>query len=173
MADVLTPVEDISLVSAEAVDRRDATDVGWFDGTFQHKRALMKVTFASRTNLYEYTNRFEFNITTRTFMCHDGEHNEARELGGDLKVFGNRGLVDAYIGSLKESLPEYHYRIYIGIRRDAPLGRQTLLYDLRASPQDVCFFIRGGNMIGGTFVSNTIHIPKEAISAAILRPRVH
>lgn len=42
-------------------------------------------------------------------------------------------------------------------------------YDLELYREDVCFALRGGNILGAGYVSNVIHIPAAAIRAALDR----
>jgi hypothetical protein len=52
---------------------------------------------------------------------------------------------------------------------DPPTRTGRPAYDLREAPVDLCFHLRGGNMLMAHYVSNTVRIPAAMIRAALDR----
>lgn len=60
----------------------------------------------------------------------------------------------------------YYFFLDVLRKKIVPSKPPIEAYDLRQALVDVCFYLRGGNHIGG-YWSNTVTIPKEVIASAL------
>lgn len=66
----------------------------------------------------------------------------------------------------------FTYATYVGVARQAvtPSIPPEVSYDLRIRPEDICFYVAGGNATPFGFKSNIVRVPKDAIFAALSVP---
>lgn len=78
------------------------------------------------------------------------------------QVSGNVPITNPATGS------KFLYSTYLNLHRDAvPSIPQQTAFDLRDEPEDVCFYVSGGNGTHFGLKSNVVMIPKNAIAAAL------
>jgi hypothetical protein len=76
-------------------------------------------------------------------------------------------------GPIQESVEDLGqpiiYDIFLAVARQAvtPSNPPQISFDLRRLPEDVCFYLRGGNGGPFGFKSNVVTIPKGAIAATL------
>ncbi len=131
--------------------------------------ALLLIRLSGGYDLNQFARAHEYNIFNEVTLCTKGDVDPSKDLQNYPYLYDTQGMVNAnrQESESKPGQAEHVYFIYVAIVPAALRGQQTFYYDLRARPQDVCARVRGGNMIGQTFVSNTIVIPSSAIAAAL------
>ena len=67
-----------------------------------------------------------------------------------------------------DGAPTPYYFYFSAARDESGLSDPPLKgFDLLRMPEDVCFYLSGGNSLGFGYRSNKVRIPKEAIAAAL------
>ncbi len=127
------------------------------------------VVFSSEQDLVEYAKDHEFNIGNDTSFCRDGAFDTLQPLQGNPYVFDDFGKVDAFQRERSRSShpAPYFYRVFIRLKSISLAGQKIAPYDLAANPADICLRIRGGNMSGAKFTSNTIVVSRDAVVRAL------
>jgi hypothetical protein len=170
-------VEGFKLESIQIVDLRRQVEIEWLSSEPRPMKALISATFSTDVDLEAYSRRYDFNVGQDVGVCQEKSTaiNRSKSLSYYSGVYDSFGEVNSRrkVVSPPDSSPTYLYHVYIDVMFERPglfrepVGSQAFLYDLRKHPEDVCVQIRGGNMMGMTFRSNTVMIPKEDIAAAI------
>jgi hypothetical protein len=127
----------------------------------------VRVSFSTDVKLVELVKDNEYNIGNAISLCSDGKFDSTKILQGGIYDFNDSGLVDAYRAT-QLSPDVYYFDVYL---KSVPLAGKpnTFIYDLHYQPEDICFYLRGGNMIGQTIHSNTAILPKELLRDALSR----
>lgn len=163
-------LHNLKLASVNTIDRNQPADVASGIESPWPDRPVLVVNFTAERDLAAYAKQYEYNIGNDMSFCQDDEMDVFRELQNDPYIFDAAGKVDAY---RKNSFPKFSapdsvtYHIYVAIKPVQLAGRTIFDYDLRSNPEDICIQLRGGNMLGDTFTSNIIVVPKAAIIAAL------
>jgi hypothetical protein len=87
--------------------------------------------------------------------------------GNDPELLKNYGLSMKRTFYVYLSVSHYEYPNISHISGESP----ALLYNLEEQPENVCLRVRGGTMLGQSFISNIVFIPKEAIANALAAAR--
>lgn len=164
-------VHDVNVVAVDVVN----------DPTYHPPRErLIKVTFSSRRNLFQYQQNYWWLVGGEFHRCENGspKGHKLSSFGPDWRNLDvSTASADDYARILHELRKEetHLYDAYLRIRNDRikdPLtsNPEIALYDLEKDPQDVCYQVLGGGL-WGHFRSNIAPIPKEAIVSAFERAR--
>jgi hypothetical protein len=182
---VTTAIRDIELVSLEAADYHTQAEIptlsasGFTQFTDDESlrfgpgnpyedrphRLILKVQFMTNVDLPKFVGKNGYSLGARAFFC---------DRPGDpaflsyISVY-RRGIdvasrrIDPIVGGAPQALSTY----YFFMNTVAPSTvRARVSYDLRQDPQDVCFYLSGGNPPTG-FRSNVATISKDAIALAL------
>lgn len=166
----------LSYLDRDLFDGIHAHEVSKPSGAEQNLTEVLKVSFYSKTNLFEVRRDNGYNI--------GGEASSCKPING--------GLIDIPIGYVywrgysvntkfediplsERSSPELaagqviSYEVYALVRRDASVAARTQkpTYDLQRAPFDLCLRVHGGNMMGMEFTSNVVQVPQDQISSAL------
>jgi hypothetical protein len=161
-------LHDLKIVSAEFVDLKDRPDAVWLGVGLRPSRPLAMVTFTTKTNLIEFARRYDYNIVEGASFCSGNGVDEAKKLQEDSSVYDLDGRIDMTRRDSRASPGVYH--IYLDVTPMKFAGHPSpFAYDLRHQPEDVCIEVRGGNMLGRTFVSNVMIVSKDLLSAVASR----
>ncbi len=170
---VSTSASDVALQSVEVVDLQQQSEL--HPPTLQYPKPthLLKVTFATMNNLAQYARANEFTVGNQTYFC--DEQRDDDNLANPYVYADGVNLDEYAVGSRPppEGRGPWTYYIFIYVQRERPresafAGKPPLeAYDLRQAPKDVCFQLRGGDMLGFSHRSNVVKIPREAIAAAL------
>lgn len=107
-------------------------------------------------------------LGTRAYFCDHPNDNavlsEVRIYFRDQQVSGNAEILNPGPSGL------FTYSTYIGVARQAvtPSNPPEVSYDLRQHPEDIFFYVSGGNTSPFGFKSNVVTLPKEAIATALV-----
>jgi hypothetical protein len=143
--------------------------------TLSYRPRVLKVTFSSKTNIEELLWMNGWVTGIEVYFCWYGRL--GTWLGPRAYYFGDHAVGD---GTLFEVLnpPDtvggvHHYETYVYAQGDetAYTPDSPGAFNLRGEPRDVCIHLRGGGKLSA-YDSNTVVIPKEAISAAFRDGRV-
>jgi hypothetical protein len=166
-------VHDVNVVAVEVVD----------DPLYHPPRdRVLKVTFSTRRNLFQYNQDYGWLVFSTISGCESGSLKEPELVAGgtfwrnlDVDLTG-KDEKDEY-ARIKDELKrsETHlYHTFLNIRNEDIVikgGKPTAFpYDLEKDPQDVCYQLSGGQL-WGHFRSNVAPIPKEMIASAFQRAR--
>ena len=184
-----TAPRDLAFVSVEAVDRYDHSEIpapsaAGYTGFLTDQeivryglgnpyeepkhQLLFKATFTTGTNLARFVRENGYNLGAHAYFC--GQEGE--------EVF--MSFVNVYWRGINVARPGDDpsqeideggeqptiYYFFLGVVRDTPFSPTERRYDLRRHPEDVCFYLSGGNAPFG-FRSHVVTIPKETIAAAL------
>jgi len=160
-------VHDVNVVNVEVVND---------PFTAPPPERVIKVTFSSRRNLFQYHQNYWWHVFSEFYRCENGSLK-----GPPLLSFGpdwrnldvSTASADDYARILDELRKEetHLYDTYLRIRNDrisSSPKNEMALYDLEKDPHDVCYQLLGGGL-WGHFRSNIAPIPKEAITSAFER----
>jgi hypothetical protein len=185
---------DLALISVQAVDWHDQDEmpgpgaspvlgmVNSHDiertgqsvtGREKPHRPLLKIEFTSATNLSQFVIEHSYNLGNTAFLC-DRPSDRLTLSFSYVFWHGVRlGLQEADpIPRAKESSTEpVTYYIFIDVAdkerlQDRPPQKA---FDLRQNPENVCFYVRGGNESGRGYKSNVVVVSKDAIAAALTK----
>jgi hypothetical protein len=162
---------DLKFISIQVVDQNGPPDRRGADEQLIRGRPYLAIRVSTEQDLGEYAKQHEFNITNSVAACKGNQLDQKIELQNDPYVYDSYGKVDAFRSTPPKAAGERQgrstYVIYAAVQATPLAGRDVFLYDLQKNPQDICFQLQGGNMSGGTFVSNVVSIPKVALIEAL------
>jgi hypothetical protein len=172
-------LNDLRFVSVEVIVVQEHPEIEWV--TFQPSEIprleLVEVSFSSSEDLVKLAKRAEYNVGGDARLCESDKKRPTR-INAAYVYWGNV-VVDQYMNNdvyaklsrQRTSGGSFIYRVYFSIK--LPETKEGLYqspaYDLLNVPADICFHVRGGNMLGMSFVSNEVVISKESIEAAFRR----
>jgi hypothetical protein len=165
-------VDDLHVVSVSV------TDCAGVAGQQLCDSPVLEVCMSTKADLVSASLKYELNIfNTSSVDCGDGVRQRSA-VHGYRTVFWN-GYDTSSLGAgprvaeyRSSDQPDNRYYIYVpimqqggssGVSGDWPQWQ----YDLAEKPVDICISIRGRDMIGMGFTSNTVIISRDAISRAI------
>lgn len=136
-------------------------------------RPLLKIEFTSTTNLSKFVIVNSYNLGNTAFLC-DRRKDSAGLSFPDIYWHGIR------LGEHEFDPIERHsdaagapitYYIFIDVAREkvVPSKPPREGFDLRQNPENVCFYLAGGNESGRGYRSNMVTIPKDVIAAALAK----
>lgn len=130
-------------------------------------RPTLKIEFSSATNLARFAVENSWSLGSTAFFC------ERQKTFSDISfpwVFWRGARLDRLepdpIGTALGSRISYYLFVDVAREKIVPSNPPVEAYDLRQAPEDVCFYLRGGNT-GFGYRSNTVTVSKEAIAAAL------
>lgn len=163
---------DLHGLKLDSVKTVPASDVPRFVSLARANRPgalYLDVRFSAERDLSNYADEYGYNIFADASVCRDGQIDVSKLLRSDVWVYDGLGMIEARreIDPTNSVLPIYHLYIDTG---SVPLASGPVFeYNFRRDPEDVCVKLRGGNMLGDSFTSNTFMIPKAAIAEAMHR----
>jgi hypothetical protein len=138
-------------------------------------RPAIRIEFTMTGNLQKIATKSEFHIGVDASFCSNGEYDERRSISAFPALHDSLGEVDAYRGDPTKGPatgPQGSYFFYVEtLSRYTPRAVRSTTTDFATNTRDVCFFVRGGNILGTAFRSNTVVVPAAALAAAIKSPR--
>ena len=154
------------------VSNRDLVSKGQsITGGEKSHRLLLKVEFTSTTNLSKFVIENSYNLGNETFFC---DRQKASPFMSYPFVFWynirlGEHEADPIAQQSEAARGPITYYIFIDVARKkvVPSNPPQGGFDLRQKPEDVCFYVRGGNESGRGYRSNTVMIPRDAIVAAL------
>ena len=166
---------DLRFLATKAVLLEEQPEIGAPSG--RPSRMMIRVDFTTSENLQKIAKEFEYNIGNDTSFCTNGQYDDAMSFGWLHDVYDKFGQIEAYRERASSSdagtAPAITYHLYFEVMSDGKhyvlleKNKKPIAYDLRKQPADVCFWIRGGNMVGDHFRSNTVVVPAAELSKAI------
>ncbi|CCD94453.1 conserved exported hypothetical protein [Bradyrhizobium sp. ORS 375] len=164
-------LDDVKVKAIEFVDDVDKADIG----PMGHRpRPMIKVTLSSDEDLRDYTRR-GFHVGVNVGVCLEGSFtvDETKNLLGAY-VYDASGKINGRQEQLPWGASEYTYHFYFNVAfkklfQPTPGQPPSFSWNLRTKPEDVCFVIRGGTMLGTGFGTNPMMIPATDIAEAIAR----
>jgi hypothetical protein len=177
--------DDLALSSVAAVNSEDLSEYPW-SSELLHPPAeeMLRVDFATRYDLFHAAH--EYSIWNRVDFCKPDTDVYNSGVNWNLHVYWNKlnlDDLDAYaknpeLAKLYNSSTTRTFYVYIAVSHyESPnishiSGEPpALLYNLEEQPENVCLRVEGGTMLGQSFRSNTVFIPKEAIANALTAAR--
>jgi hypothetical protein len=180
--------DDLTFASVSVIYSKDRTDDTWplrVPGSPINEK-LLRIDFTTKFDLFYAASGRHYNIWNRMDFCHPETNVYNSGVSWHPGVYWN-GIdvtdTDAYLKQ-PEVLKAYgsttmrtfyaylsasHYRFpntphFFG---EPP----PLLYNLDDRPEDVCLRVSGGKMLGSSFQSNIVFIPRAAIANALATAR--
>jgi hypothetical protein len=168
----VSDVRDLRLWAVSTANLQSQPEIVWYGGNPRPSIELLRVEFLSSVNLMERAHAHEFNVGTKIWFCDDGPDKFSFGIGHFPYLYAGNSYVSSTATDKLEASKsdEFLYHLYLQVARKADLnglGETEPAYDLRTNPRDLCLTIHGGNMIGGSFDSTVLRVPKEAISEAV------
>lgn len=166
----LSPGPDLHGLKLSSVKVVSASDVVGF--LLLAKKAppdkrFLDVHLSAERDLIKYAKQYEYNILNETSLCREGQLDPSKQLQNDSYVYDRLGVVEAVRKADDGGQDQAGYDLYIAVQSVPLASGQVFEYNLQRDPQDVCVRLRGGNMLGDSFTSNTIVIPKAVIAEAM------
>ena len=134
-------------------------------------RPLLKIEFTSATNLSQFVTEHSYNLGNTAFLCKRPEDRVTLSFSYIFWRGIRLGLREAdpirQRGEVVEAPITYYIFIDVADKerpQDIPPQKG---FDLREKPEDVCFYLRGGNNWGRGYKSNVLIVPKSAIAASL------
>ncbi|TVQ83810.1 MAG: hypothetical protein EA357_05140 [Micavibrio sp.] len=168
-------IKDIKLVSVEVVSiKHKPSSIGYdeiqWDGHGDIPRQKLKIRFSTKTDISVLAATQGYHTGIEAFFC-ELQNEVQTGLRGHYIYLGDE-IVSTRGPKLQENMKRpaiYHAYLSLHRREETNPSIASPAYDLRTDPDDICFRVRGGNMIGMTFHSNTVVIPKEAVVEALAK----
>ena len=163
---------DLTFRSAREVDWRDQAEMPGAKGLKGGEKGfkpLIKVEFTSGTNLLNFARTNSYTVLGEAFFCARPDDYVRLSF---VDVYSRGARVDGLErGETEADAAQGGATYYIflnvaGLARPSDIPPQKA-FDLRQHAEDVCFYVRGGNVTGSGYKSNTVVVPKEAIAAAL------
>lgn len=136
------------------------------------QNAFVDVTFSADRDLIAYSDEYDHSLYAEASRCTGGAFDASKLVRVQSYFHKWNGEVDDRSEPPQAGAPGiWRYRISLNLAAHVvPTDASDAFdYDLRAQPQDVCIHIRGAQMLGRSYVSNTLVIPKAAIAEAIAK----
>jgi hypothetical protein len=129
-------------------------------------RFFLRVDFHSTVDFQAVANR-EALVSVHTFFC--GRRDDFVVLGAPTVYFGGSPIHANELPKPQKPVGGYTYAFYLNpVRRENRSSNPPQMgFDLRVSPENVCFYVTGSGTTGLIYTSTTAVVPKEAIVAAI------
>jgi hypothetical protein len=159
----------VGMVNSRDLERAGQSVTG---GDKPH-RPLLKIEFTSATDLSKFVIENSYNLGNAAFFCD-------REKGSPYMsypaIFWRGVRLGEHEANPIERRSEpanapiiYYFFLHIALPKIVPSNPPQNGFDLRQKPEDVCFYVRGGNESGSGYRSNTVAIPKDVIVAALAK----
>lgn len=131
------------------------------------ERLLLRVEFHSNVDLQAIANR-DAVIFLHSYFC--SHQNDFAVLSAPTVYFHGIPIhAESMPHSTDPSSQGFTYYFYLNaVRRENRASKPMEMgFDLRVTPEDVCFYVTGSGALGLIYTSSTVVVPKEAIVAAI------
>lgn len=173
---------DLRADLVEIVDRRDPNErrLKYWEGSSPYLypgtrvaaallfRLSSRIEPASIARVYQFSNFF-----SEAGFCQDGQFPPVPDAQSGGYAYYNGDFIDSTVTQTPD--PDGLFRVYVSIpvrayltSRDRNAPRPGPVdYDLRQNPRDICVRLRGNQMTGLRWSSNTAIIPASAIRQAI------
>jgi hypothetical protein len=167
------PSVELQLVSVDVLRERQLpqSDKDWPSGTFSSP--LIRVTFASRSDLADLATRWHYTVSNTTTTCPESGAGHSREIEGFPYVFDQYRWINEYERPRSSrgtsTADSILYHIYF---EPAQIGIFPYSYDLISDPRDICFFVHGASWYA-RITSNTVVIPKRVLVDALSRAHLN
>jgi hypothetical protein len=161
---------DLTFISAQEVDWLNQSEMRAperANGGKKVHRPLLKVEFSSYANLFKFVNNYP--VGNDSFFC-DRPRDPTRISFPSVYFQGIHIWWPDDRRSEEQLAPgPVTYYVFLDVAKperpkDIPPQKA---YDLRQRPENVCFYLSGGNISGRGYRSNLVMVPKEAIAAAL------
>lgn len=171
------PVNDLTLVSVDVVAQSDIPkhDKWWDEGIITEP--LVRVTFSSSYDFQRLARRWNYYIGQQTAYCDGNGPDRQNQIKGFPDVYDHIGRVNEYAERESSADPRGRilYHVYFDAERHGNVNFKP--YDLIHEPHDICIQMNGHNEIAGEipavrFRSNVLVIPKEVLTAALVRAKM-
>lgn len=160
---------DLRLHSVQAIRSAD-TKIAW-----GQPQMLLRVNFLSIVNLQQLADDYGFLVANRASMGCGAKYEVLRSrrlslsgvfFGSDLEVTPDGTDLSA---SPSPNQPVMYYTLFpikgrVLNEEENDLGSP---YDFERQPDDICLQVVGGDMVGRSFASNILKIPREVIVVAL------
>jgi hypothetical protein len=163
----------LNFVSASVVNLQDQSEIEWLGGDHRPSDELLKITFSSSIDLGEIARRYDYHVSTKIYFCEDGADKYKNGIARYSDVYSNQRVV-AYDmkreAGQRTTHQQFLYYLYFDVVRSPSFDvfRKRLPgYDLHRDPRDLCVQVHGGNMLGESYDTNILTIPKDAIASAL------
>jgi hypothetical protein len=122
---------------------------------------VLIVTVATRSDLNDFARAYEVAPGYELSLCADRDVDSERLVHGMPYLYDQSGrtIMSPYAARKEPSSDRHLYTFRVPIV-------DTDGHDLRTSGEDMCFVLRGYNMIAQGFRSNTVVIPRSTFKAA-------
>ena len=163
-------ISDVEFASVETVFVKGMfppEEFEW-DGYGEAPIQLLKVLFSTKTDISSLAATQEYHITGNASFCGLRNGNQVRL--GPTAIYLNEERVSQRGPRLQENMKistVYHTYLPLHRKEETSPSIASPAFDLKTDPDDICFRVHGGNMLGMTFHSNTVVIPKEAVTEAL------
>lgn len=155
---------DLALHSVEFVNEINEREIEGMSPLRYNRRSFLEVNFTTAIDLVEFRRDTSYSIGAQAYVC--GADPESEFLNDRTVYWNGFNLVwDQAIRAIgskntvnNNELNQYYFYIYAD---DAAKQK------FRFPPTSICFYIRGGTMVGSTYRSNEVVIPEAAISEAL------
>jgi|SRR5579862_3689372 len=145
-----------AVISLDLVSAQGLRDLAWLNFQQADKEQFLRVTFSTNADLRSFVARSSSTLWARVYTCHMGHPDFTNELGDVKFVYDERGTVYPANESDVSSAIKGKYVYHTYFRKPSDLS------------DDVCVVLNGGQMLGGSFESDPMDIPKAMIDAAVL-----
>lgn len=163
---------DLTFRSAQEVDWLDQAEMPGpeaVNGGKKTHRPLIKVEFSSGTSLLKFANANSYTVGNEAFFCDRPNDFVRLSFPGVYSQGARVWLLDSRRSEEDAAQGLVTYYVFVDVAGPARPGDipPQKAFDLRQHPENVCFYISGGNVTGSGYRSNTVVVPKEAIAAAL------
>ncbi|WP_143596126.1 hypothetical protein [Tistlia consotensis] len=142
-------------------------------GTVKPHRLLLKIEFTSATNLSQFAMEHLYNLGNTAFLCNRPDDRLTISFSYVFWRGVRLGLqeIDPIQRQDELSSGRITYYIFVNVADKERLQDKPpqAAFDLRRSPENICFYLRGGSESGLGYKSNVVLVPEDAIATALTR----
>lgn len=156
------PISDLRLAGVEITTSVPHDVPAGFSDWSSRFNKLLKVQLKTDSDVRELVLDGEYHVVVEGYMCAQQSH----ELSMMTYIFDNHGVYgDAELrtGDVTSTTLWFYVAPHSEPRIDPITGSMLASYDLEKKPSDLCFRIRGGNMMAQGFVSNEVKISSDRL----------
>ena len=157
---------DLTVVAVEAVDSRNTPELhepqaqAGQDAPF---RMLIRVSFTSSTDLLSLARDMSSNLGNTGFLCRTPD---IRAGVSYPDIFSEGKRIEPLVAVTTRQERSAYY-VFVVVEQQRSTWASHHRFDLRQHPEDVCFYVRGGNSLGLGYKSNVVVILGAVIAAAL------
>jgi hypothetical protein len=163
----------IGTIPTDVLKAAVGTDI---QGRKDGPREYLKVRFATSVDLREFARDNGYNVGASAFLCERPRNQRRVPQDSISRPAVYRDGVAIYLGEWnskeRASAPpnEYYFFIRSILTKIESERLRTPEYDFQSMPEAICFYLSGGNNLGG-YRSNTVRLPATDIRAAFDRSK--